>query len=60
MNFWTINYWVVPNKYPLYKMYTRWAPSRYNLGCNSYKYGYNPQLPSYKAIYRGYNPIYNW
>ena len=36
-------------------------PTRYNLGYNSYNWGYNPSyIPNYKAIYRGYNSIYNW
>ena len=36
-------------------------PTRYNLGeITPITRVKSPQLPNYKAIYRGYNSIYNW
>lgn len=48
---------------PLCFQVARWATTSYKWVYNFHKYpevGLQPQLPFYKAIYKDYNPIYNW
>ena len=39
------------NRWLISPDHTRWAPSSYNLGCNSYKYGCSPSYPTCRAGY---------